>query len=304
MRVGYLIQSHKNVPQLERLVSALTTRDESCVVHLVHDRRFEPDVAGVERLPRTIVTLVEGGRGGYHNIASYLSGVERLGEQGVDYVVLLSGQDYPVRPLSEMNQALEASGDGFLEAFPALSPESNWPVREALTRYTYRWHRVRPLAPATRRRVHWVQGLNRVQPLVRVNVSYDSLWVARRGDGPPPDLTLHGGSMFTSLSWRAVEHLRDTLASRPDVVRWARDSLVIEEGLFPTLLMSSGRFRFEPSSRRFYKFSPGNLGSPAVLTAADVPDAVSSGCFFARKFDMAAHPDSLDAADAAVSSIA
>jgi hypothetical protein len=303
VRVGYLVQSHKNMAQLERLASVLTTADETCRVHFCHDGRNEGDVSRLEAMPRVTVSLVEGGRGGYHNIGTWLSGVEALGEgDGVDYVVTLSGQDYPVRPLEPMKQALELSGDGFLEAFPALTHHSNWPIREGRSRYLYRWRRVRPMTPSTRRRLHWIQALNRIQPLVRVNVSYDALWFATRSGGPPADLECYGGSMFTSLSWRAVDHIRHTLQTRPDVVAWARESLVVEESLFQTILMNADQFTFDPTSRRFYKFDHVTPGSPAFLTAADIPDAVRSGCYFARKFDMAQHPDALDAADEAARS--
>lgn len=298
LRVAYLIQSHKAVAQLDRLVGTLTDTDRLCLVHLSHDVAGEPGAQELARHPRTIVQHDPGGRGRFHNVARWLSAVERVAAAGgADYVVTLSGQDYPVRPPAELHAALRASGDGFLEHFPVLAAGSRWPVREGRSRYGFRWHDGRALGPAGKRRLHWLQAVNRVQPLVRVNVSYDRLRLGVRGARLPADFTCWGGSMFTSLSWEAVEHVRSVAGRRPDLMAWARASLVIEEAFFQTILLSAGRFRFEPSSRRYYRFSPGNLGSPAVLGAEDLAAALGSGAFFARKLDLETHPAAFDLAD-------
>lgn len=300
VRVAYLVQSHRGVDQLDRLVGRLTELDPACVVHVSHDRSGAPGAERLARHPRTSVSLDAGGRGRFHNVGRWLAAAAAVLPADPDYVVTLSGQDYPVRPPAELHAALAASPDGFLEHFPVFDDRSSWPVREGRTRYRFRWYDGPAVGPAAKRRLHALQAVNRVQPLVRVNVAYDRVRVARRGRGLPADLTCWGGSMFTSLSRRAVEHVLHVAQHRPDVMAWARSSLVIEEAFFQTILLSDGRFSFDPSSRRYYRFSAGNLGSPAVLGPADIPDAVASGCFFARKLDLETHPAALDAADAAL----
>jgi hypothetical protein len=301
LQVAYLIQSHKGVRQLRRLVQRLSMLDPSAIVHVSHDRNGEAGVQELQRLPGVAVQLADGGRGRYHNVQRWVDAARWVADRGgADYVVLLSGQDYPVRSLEQMKRELAATPDGFLEAFPVLDPSSSWPVREGRTRYLYRWHDVRPIRPSTKRRLRGLQGVNRVQPLIRVNVAYDTLRFGVRRRRGAIDDRIYGGSMFTSLSWRAVEHVLATVDARPDLVRWARESLVIEEAFFQTILMNEPLFTFQPSSRRFYRFGSGGPGSPAVLTTADVPTAVASGSFFARKFDMALDAAALDAADEAV----
>jgi hypothetical protein len=301
MRVAYLIQSHKGIDQLDRLVSTLTELDPGCLVDVSHDRAGEPGAEALSRHPGTAVHLEDGGRGRFHNVARWLAAADRVGEAGgADYVVTLSGQDYPVRPPADLHAALAASGDGFLEQFPVLGPGSRWPVREGRSRYAFRWYDGPAVGATGKRRLHWIQAVNRIQPLVRVNVSYDRLRIGVRGARLPADLTCWGGSVFTSLSWRAVEHVRTVARRRVDVMAWARSSLVIEEAFFQTVLLSDGRFRFEPSSRRYYRFSAGNLGSPAVLSPDDMPEALASGAFFARKLDLATRPETFDIADHAL----
>ncbi len=303
MKVAYLIQSHKNVPQLGRLVDTLTSLDPGCLVHVSHDRFGERDALTLQRYPNTVVDLAVGGRGRFHNVDRWLSGAQWVDAMGgADFVVLLSGQDYPVQPLTRMHEAMATSGDGFLEYFPVFDPTSNWPIREGETRYRFSWHDLVAVNRRQRKALYPLQAINRLQPFVRFNVAYDTLRVARRKSAMPLGLQCYGGSMFTTLSWRAVEHVLEVAQTRPDVMAWARRSLVIEEAFFQSILLSAGAFEFVPESKRFYKFSPGQLGSPAVLGADDIPEAVHAGCFFARKFDLEIAPEALDAADAAIAS--
>lgn len=302
LRIAYLVQSHKGVQQVRRLRDTLRLLDPACRVYISHDERGEPGVEELADDPGTTVTRDPGGRAEYHYVSRWLRSVEQVREHGgADFVVLLSGQDYPVRRLEEMHEELRRSGDGFLESFPALSTVGNhWTVREGRSRYRYRWRGVMRLSEGARDRLHVLHGLNYVQPLIRFNVAYDKLRIGLPGARVPKGLECRGGSMFHTISWRAVEHILQTMRTRPDVVRWARSSLIIDEAFVQTLVTDAPELRFVSSSRRFYRFEGSRFGHPKVLTGADVPDALADDAYFARKFDLATHPEALDAVDAAL----
>lgn len=301
LTIAYLVQSHTDVAQVRRLRDTLRTLDPTCRVYVSHDERGEP---GIEDLADDTTSVVRdpGGRAEYHYVTRWARAVEQVRDDGgADFVVLLSGQDYPVRPLDEMHDELRSSGDGFLETFAALhGEESHWPLREGRARYLYRWRSLMPLSEGTSRRLHLLHGLNYLQPFVRVNVAYGRLRLGLRGARVPEGLECRGGSMFHTLSWRAAEHVLRSLRTRPDVVAWARSSLIIDEALVQTLVSDAPELEFVPSSRRYYRFEDSHFGHPKTLTAADVPDALASGAYFARKFALRTHPDALDAVDAAL----
>jgi hypothetical protein len=219
----------------------------------------------------------------------------------VDWLINLTGQDYPLRPLAASEAELVSSGaDGFMEHWPAYGPQSHWPARLVRSRYHFRHYRLARLPSPAQRLLRPVQALNRIQPLVRVHVAY-GLAIGRPVRPPfgtGTELTLCGGSAYSSLSWPAVAYLRDYLRVRPDVVAYFRRSLSPEEVVFQTVLVSSGRFRLVPDCKRYFDFSQSRLNHPKLLTTEDLPRALASGAHFGRKFDADSHPEVVDALDA------
>lgn len=298
MKIAYLIHSHRNVAQVRRLVDTLKILDPGCLIFVSHDQRGDP---GIKEVMEGVapVTLERGSRGGFHPVDRWLRGVAQVREAGgADFVVLLSGQDYPVRSLDDMHRELAAAGDGFVEDFPALEEEGNhWPVREGRTRYLFRWRELWPISDRIRNLLYPLHAVNRLQPWLRVNVAFGSLRMGVRGHGVPTDLECRGGSMFTSVSWRVAQYVSHIAATRPDVMEWARESLVIDESFVQTVLTGSNEFVFERNSRRFYIFDDSKFGHPRLLEDVDIAGAVASGAFFARKFDMSTSPEVLDMVD-------
>ena len=297
MNIAYLIQSHKNVPQVARLVRAIQVLDPAARVTSATTSGTAPVSSLVS--PRVRVTRDHGSRGGFHPVARWLKVVDLIAEDGpVDYVVQISGQDYPVKPLSEMHASLDRSGDGFLEFFPALTKDGNhWPVREGRSRYLFRWREIFPIRDAARGPLSALQAVNFVQPWIRFNVAYGGLKLGLRHRGLPSGLRCFGGSMFPSLSWRCVAHVAKTAQSREDIMEWARGSLVIDEAFFQSVLLSGQSFTFEPSARRYFQFDNSRYGHPAVLTRNELPAILASDAYFARKFDTEVDAGVLDDID-------
>jgi hypothetical protein len=268
-----------------------------------HDLTGAPiDEAELHALTNVKVQRHLGGYGDFNHVDRYIAAVDWLRADGiaVDWLVNLTGQDYPLRRLAECEAELVAAGaDGFVEHWPALGPESHWGARKARSRYFFHHRKLASLTPRGARLLRPVQVVNRIQPWLRVHVSY-GLVLGRRVRVTPfgPDLVLHGGSAYSSLSWPAVEYLRDFLDHRPDVREHFRHTLSPEEAIFQTILASAGKFTLDPDGRRYFDFTGSTFNHPRVLTMADLPRAFASGAHFGRKFDGDRHPEVLDAIDA------
>jgi hypothetical protein len=309
MRCCYHIQSHRSPEQVDRLVATIKSYSPDSVVHISHDSNGSRlDVEALESYSDTHVEFHPGGYGDYSHIDRYLAGVEFLDRNGieVDWFVNITGQDYPLVPLDQAEAELVASGmDGFMEYWDMFGPDARWPASRVDSRYHFQHRRLMPLSADAKRRLRPLQALNRVQPFVRVHVSY-GLVVGRRAAapfGPDQDLQLHGGSAFSSLRWPVVEYLRDYLADHPDVVEYFRNTLSPVEAVFQTVLCSSpqfrsGEFRIDPDCRRYFDFSRTEFNHPKDLTAEDLPAAIASGAHFARKFDYDRRPELMDTLDA------
>lgn len=302
VRFCYHIQSHRSAEQLTRLVYTIRTYSPDSVIHISHDRAGAPlDLRELRALPGVAVQLHSGGYGDFTHVDRYLAAVDWLTGEGVtvDWLVNITGQDYPLRPLGDCERELVNSGaDGFMEYWDALGPESHWPGHRVRSRYFFQHHRLAPLTPRARRLLRPIQAVNRVQPLVRLHVSY-GLTVGRRARTPfRAGLRLYGGSAYSSLTWPVVAHLREFFDRRPDVVAYFRRCLSPVEAVFQTILCSSGRFNLVPDCKRYFDFRDSRFNHPRVLTVADLPRALASGAHFGRKFDHERHPEVLDRLDA------
>lgn len=301
--VCYQVHSHHAPAQVERLVRHLVRASTGAVVLVSHDVRGEPlDARALERIGDVHVLHARGGYGDFSHVDRWVDASRWLDTHGVDYdwMVTVSGQDYPVRPLAQVECELRASAvDGYVEHFPVFGRSSRWPRRRGRIRYLYRHHRLPGMPGGARAVLRLASAVSLVQPLLALNAAYGTIGV--RAPTPlGPDFPLFGGSFFTTLRRECVEYVRAFYEQRPAVVRYFRGTLAPEEVYFQTVLLASGRFTLSGDCKRFFDFASGDGARPRLLDMVDLPALLSSGAHFARKFDVGYDTGILDALDDAL----
>jgi hypothetical protein len=195
-----------------------------------------------------------------------------LARSDFDWLVLLSGQDYPVRPVPAIEASLAAAGaDAFVEALP-VGPLAlrRGRMDEFQRRYRYRWARI----PA---RLAGVAA--RADPLVQVRTLPSGAYA---GVPAPVGAPVHHGSDWFTLSRRAVEAVA---AAPPALERRLERTVVPTEAFVQTVLANRPDLRLSPTNRRHALFDRPLSPSPRVLGVADLDQALASGGDFARKFE-------------------
>jgi hypothetical protein len=273
MRIAYGISAYKNPAHLERLVRRLHAGPAE-TMFLVHvdsktaSATYEEmtgrlaDLDGVRFLPRHACYW-----GGFGHVEASLKVIDAIagGSERPDHLILLSGQDYPIKSNPAIAEFLGARPDRshFLH-FPL--PTENW-SHGGLDRID-RWH-------LRRGRLH-VQ-LPRRRTL-------------------PTSLARWGGSAYWILSRDAVAAISSFLAANPWYVRYFRHVDIPDEIFFQTILLNSAeaercvQFRLHHTE---WERTP----APAILTVEDYPRLVESQCLFARKFDENVDAEILDRID-------
>jgi hypothetical protein len=210
-----------------------------------------------------------------------------------DWVVLLSGQDYPIRPLAEIERDLGAAPfDGFVTSEPVAPPPwSRTAAPEFSRRYFYRY---RPI-PAPRPRLR--RAITAARPLLALREMPSGAMLGRRARTPfSAAFPCRRGPDWLTLSRRAVATLDAAARSRPGLVRHYRRTLVPTESFAHTVLAATPGLRLSADTRRFSVWTPG-AHRPAVLRLADLDRILASGADFARKFDVTVDAAVLDALD-------
>ena len=294
MTTAYVVISHRRPEQVLRLARTLRTGSPSCALVVHHDDRAVAldeaalrAVGGVERvLPPTPVAW--GWTSQLDMLLRCLShALERV---DFEWLVVLSGQDYPIRPLEASERDLHASPwDAYVETIPVEPPAwSRAEADEFARRYFYRYRAIRPPGPLLRRAV------SAARPLLTLR---DMPWgtalgVRRRG------LSEHTqrGTDWLTLSRKAVETV---VHGDPELMRHYRRALMPTESFPHTVLRTTVGMQLSGDTRRFTRWEPGSP-NPAVLTLGDLDAMLASGNDFARKFDPDVDSGVLDALDRVV----
>lgn len=272
MRIAYMISAYRNPIHLSRLVHRLHEGPETrFVVHIdrktdasVRDAMREGvgDLDGVTFLPRHACHW-----GGFGHVRASLKGIREVLQRGwdPDYVILLSGQDYPIKPNAYIRDFLERGGGrSFFLQFPL--PTDNW-THGGLDRFR-RWH-------WRYRRLH--------------------IWLPLRRT-LPAGLQPWGGSAYWIVSKTALRTISEFVEANPSYVRFFRHVDIPDELFFQTILLNS------PEAGRCVDFRLhhtewSRMPAPAILTKEDYPQLVTSSCLFARKFDEMVDAEVLDLID-------
>jgi hypothetical protein len=261
-------------------VGALRTQDVEFYVHV--DRRtprplFDAMRAAVDDVADvTFVRRHASAWGTFGHVKASLEGIggALASRAGVDYGLLLTGQDYPLRSNAEIAAFLHAAqGRSYME-------------HELLPRAGEWWAGERG-------------GLDRIQ---RWHFHLGERHVSLPGRRHLPwNWAPYGGSAHWTLSRACMQYVH-RFADTPVIKRFFRFTRSPDELFFQTILMHSALAdTIVSDDLRYTKWQPPSP-HPEVLDAADL-DALKAArgrALFARKFDADASPELLDLVDSEI----
>jgi hypothetical protein len=308
MRVCYLLQTHKAPEQVERLVRRIHSLSPTAQILISHDfTNCDLPRSTFEDLPNVDIIASRGGRGSFEIVQSYLDAIAWLLASGSDFswLINLSGQDYPIRPLAEVENFLSHTDyDAFIHHFEVFSKQSPWKWNEGYSRYHYKYRTLsRDLAEWQKELLKPVKLLNYLQPFFRVNFSYGITLGLKTSPPFNQNFVCYGGSFLCTLSRKCVEYLHRYVQLNPDVVNYYKGVAIPDECFIQTILVNSQQFKICNDSKRYFDFSQTRNGHPRILQSTDFPVLMKSQADFARKFDLAVDRDVLDLIDTAIAPV-
>ncbi len=314
-RVVYVVLAHTDPAQLDRLVTRLLGDDPDCHVVVDHDARAPvPTWSSEARGPRLHVARRprRGGWGGFGLVEATLAALRFSRERlDPDWVVLLSGQDYPTANGASIRDRLRREGgDAHLEPGRVVRPDGRRADAYAHARYFYRWfglpHRLdtarlppglRRLALGAQHRLSLAQGLVFVWTLPRGAGTH--VGFRRRCHPFHGELRCRLGSQWLALSRRGLAAVGEAVERQPGYVAHFRRSLIPDEAFFTSLVLADPTLTVHPHSPTYVRMAEAAGGAhPEVLGAGDLEAVLASGRCFARKVDSTASGELLAALDA------
>jgi len=292
MKLSYIIIAHKNPKQLHRLIKSLNFGDVSFYIHINRKSRleeFELELSGVPCKITWLSRQVIKQNVGF--VEATLNGMATIlkNEPSVDFVLLISGQDYPIKPLRDISLFLENHlGSSFINF--GHMPTNFW-LNGGMNRIQ-KYH-------------FWFLGKHYTYPPDGPLVSLKSrlfyplvgLFFPKKRNFPP-GLEPFGGLPWWCITSEACHYILEFLSKRPDYLKFHRYTWAPEEGFFQTILLNSEKFAntIIDEDLRYIEWV-GLAVHPEVLTKKDFNKLVETPKLFARKFDIQVDSTILDMID-------
>lgn len=304
IRVCYYMQTHTRPAQITHLVELIKEGSPDSVVLISHDVAGSPlDIPRLEALSGVHVLAGQGGYGDFSHLDRYFAAIDWLDAHNVpfDWLENMTGQDYPLRPISDIEDVLaRGDADGYLQYAPVFPertpPDADWgagpeyrlcsPFDTAL-RFDYKHRRIGRPTLTKQRWLRPLMLLNLIQPWLRVSLAFSTIGTRRRNTIFTDDFICYGGSFFCSLSAACARYARNFARDNPDIVSYFRTMPAPDEVFLQTALVNSGKFRIVPDGKRYVDFTGSRNNHPKILGVADLEKMLTSGAHWARKFDPA-----------------
>ena len=267
MRLAHLIIAHKEPRQVERLVKKLV--HPACDIFIHIDKKADQSAFAylADRHPVRFIQNRQKIRwAGYSFTKAILTGMEEVLAAGdYDFINLMSGQEYPLKPAETMVRFFQNHLGTTFMSFEAQG--SPW-WQANMTRVE-QYHSTDFDFKGQYQVQSWV---NRLLPRRKFPLSY----------------TLYGGNcaMYWTISKASAQYVVSFMDQHPDLEKFARYTWAPDEFLIPTILMNSPhREKVINNNLRYIDWSQGGP-NPKLLTLADLDKLKNSASFFARKFDI------------------
>jgi hypothetical protein len=294
---AYIVLSHGDPAAALRLIRRIRSDRPASIVVSHHDPSnggMPPYAFFGDSNVLPVRPAIAGGWGDYSVLQMVLSSIDTLYRSGrrFSFATLLSGQDYPIKPLAAFEAAVEDLGDGALD-IQFQSPD--------LERYTFAWRRI-PAAfenGFVRSVFSRLSPVNERQRFVRFAGGRIGCRVGvRRFRSPlPKPMVYYKGSQWWTLSERCLQAVQQFRRDHPEVLASYRHAIIPDESFFQTVLYNDRRFALTNDDLRFIQWRDHSDESPATLTSDDVPAMRASRAFFARKFNSNVDAEVLDTID-------
>ncbi|MBR3710799.1 MAG: hypothetical protein IKM99_07555 [Bacteroidales bacterium] len=264
MKQAILITAYKDIRHLERLVDYF---DEDFEIFIHIDKKCHEDYHVLEK--RCGVRIYDQYKIAWgdlnHLKAILLLMQEAYKQKDLEYFHLITGSDYPVKPLSEFKDFCENHRhDNYVEHFPL--PHPDWGVEGGMDRIKYYWIR-----PSYRVKYGWfIYKTIKLQRKLGINRGFGFF-----------DGKLYGGGTYWSVSRKAVGCALDYLENNPAYLHRFRMTSIAEEICLPTIWANLG-ISMHNDYKRFIDWGTDG-GNPVVLTEKDYERIKNSEALFARK---------------------
>lgn len=221
MKIAFLILAHTDPPQLERLVKAI---DYDCRIFIHVDEKSDIRHFFSLNLPDTVEFIKDRTRvhwAGFNMIKATLAIIKAALDSGEDYshLVLLSGQDYPIKPIAQLYEFLTSAPNKQFIRFISIKDSPEYYLKRARKYWFYdRW--APKFDTKLRKKVGSITSVFFKKKLLK-------------------DIDHAYGCQMWAITPACARYVVDYAENNKDFVRWHKTSPAPDETFFHTIVANS-----------------------------------------------------------------
>lgn len=197
---------------------------------------------------------------------------QALKNDKIEYMHVISGQDWPVISVEEIYSFYDARDDIFLDCEPAKGIKKTGEDIEKWQKFYFNYdviNRKTTFGKIYHRIIFWGQVLLRVDKLKKLGL----------------DITLYQGSQWADLPRDAVEFLIAQIENNSKFRKLFSTGFCSDEFWMQTILCTNDKYRSRivSNNHRYIKWEEQYGSYPAILDERDYNDICNSDSHFARK---------------------
>lgn len=258
MKIAFLVQAHSSVRQLSMLSKALTSTDSDVYIHF--DKKSREDLGDLK--DAVTVARVPVYHGGFSQVKATLNLLGAAVKKNYDYFFLLSGQCFPIKSLTWLQQRLDGKTD-FINCYP-MPRDAFKKTLDRLEHFYFERHAESAVHSLLNKISYRLPKRNFVRGL--------SLWP-------------YAGSQWWCLRKNTVLYILDYVARNPGFSRYMSTTTCSDEVFFQSIISNMGNTK-EQKPALFCADFDAETARPKIYTTKDIPMLDGRDVFVARKMDL------------------
>lgn len=272
MKNVYLMQVHKDIDQICRLIKALNDGENLIVIHVdkKNDKLFTElnNLYESDKNIRIIENRVNVIWGGLSQVKATINMIESIVEDGneYEYISFISGQDYPIKSIENINKILtQNKGKNFIEYKDIGSFKSR------IKKYHF-------FADFQDKKAIPIRVLNKLAKIVQKNNLYRMNL---------RNMKLYKGSSWFTITYECLCYIYNYInIQNKEYLNEFKFTVCSDEHFFQIILLNSCfKESIVNNNLRYIKWQKGKC-NPEILTIKDYDDIKNYDGIFARKFDI------------------
>jgi hypothetical protein len=286
MNKAYIILAHKQPELLYRLVEKLDDNLSTFFIHIDKKKSLTDfnnllDFGNkVEFIKREASNWGEIGI-----VMAILNALKAVKESDkkIEHIVLLSGQDYPIKSNDYINNFFNTSPYSVFIEYWTMPNFEVWKDRGGMFRIT-----------------KYFFGLKKRRRYMAKVINFIAIFLPFLKRKLPYNLKPYCGWMWWSIDYYALNYILQFLDDHPKYLKYHKYTFVPDEFFFQTILLNAKDERLLASitnnNMRYIRWKDGE-SHPEILRKSQIKDIMQSDALFARKVDSDKDEDILDLID-------